>query len=223
MLKVFVTKDRPWRYLNEVERTGKAIFVYQSCISLKVTENATPPDTDWIFFSSPSGVRLFLTHFAPPEQAKIAAIGEGTAAALAEAKLNAHFIPASADTAEAVKEFAEALEDNASVLYPRSTESLLRLREVITGTQLVDWPFYEPVPDPPKHPVYDDYLVFTSPSNAKAYLKSQRVRSGQRIVAIGESTARGIMELGITGFLISASPTPEGIWQSISEDAGIPL
>ena len=221
-MKIFITRDRPWKFLNSIERTGKAVFVYRSCITLNVIEEQEPPATDWIFFSSPSGVRLFFGRFTPNDGARIAVLGEGTASALEETEYTAAFIPESPEILGSIKAFVAEIRENETVLYPRSTESLLRLHEVLSPPQLVDWPFYSTSPNPPGHPVYDDYLVFTSPSNAKAYLQSQRIRSGQRIVAIGHSTAAAIMEKGITGFLISEAPTPEAIWKCIADDAGIP-
>lgn len=221
-MKVFITKDRPWKFLNSIERTGKAVFVYRSCISLNVIEEQEPPATDWIFFSSPSGVRLFFGRFAPNEDTRIAVLGEGTASALEETDYQAAFVPDTPDVISSIKAFVCEVNDTETVLYPRSTESLLRLHDVLMPPQLVDWPFYTTSPNPPGHPVYDDYLVFTSPSNAKAYLQSQRIRSGQRIVAIGHSTAAAIMEKGITGFLVSEAPSPEAIWKCIADDAGIP-
>jgi uroporphyrinogen-III synthase len=224
VIKVFVTKDRPWKYLNYIEKTKKALFIYRSCINLKVNSVLPPPATDWLFFSSPSGVRLYLENFEMPVDTKVAVLGEGTAAALEGVQgMAIHFVPESRDVEIGVMEFASLVGPDETVLYPRSESSLLRLHSVLSPPRLVDWPFYENIPHPPSFPIYDDYLVFTSPSNASAYLSKHRVRTNQRLVAIGYSTGEQLATLGVQRYLVSEAPTPEAIWKCIAEDAGLPV
>ncbi len=221
MIKVFVSRDRPWKFFNEVARKWPVAFVYRSCIKLELIEKEEPAACDWVFFSSPMGLSLFMKHFGLRENQKVAVIGRGTAAAMAAWNREVDFLPESDSIEQAIIDFAERLEANETVLYPRSARSFKRMKEVLPSEQLIDFPFYRPEPDAPKHPVYDDYIVLTSPSNAEAYLGVQRLRSGQRLVAIGESTARRLAQLGADDYLTSDAPAPEAIWQCISKDAGL--
>lgn len=223
-MKVFVTRDRPWKYFNEIEKTRKASFTYRSCIRLKLTRSDQPPFTDWLFFSSPAGVRLFIENFELKSGTKVAVLGEGTASALEGIKeVPIHFVPEGAQPEVAVKEFAGMVQASETVLYPRSESSLLRLHDVLEAPQLVDWPFYENIPNAPDYPVYDDYIVFTSPSNAGAYLDKHRVQNSQRMVAIGYSTGAYLSQRGVRNYLVSEAPTPTALWKCIAEDAGLPV
>lgn len=223
MISVFVSKDTPWTYFEAIARRKLATFTYRSCIRLELAGLDQPPQSDWIFFSSPSGVQLFLDHYTLPAGLKIAALASGTAAALRARKVNLHFQPASDDVEASVREFAARLGPSDTVLYPRSSASLLRLHSVLSPPRLIDWPFYHTLPNPPEEAVgsHCAYLVFTSPSNANAYLDAHPPGPAQRIVAIGESTAISLRARGISNILLSESPNPEGIWKCIADDAGL--
>ncbi|MCA1750515.1 MAG: uroporphyrinogen-III synthase, partial [Flavobacteriales bacterium] len=199
-----------------------AEFTFQSCIKLSLIPGIELlPETDWVFFSSPSGVRLFFDAFSLSAKSKIAVLGRGTATALRGTGRIPDFVPETTDVQAAVEAFANLPKGNETVLYPRSSESLLRLRTAIPAESLVDFPFYLTLPDPPDAPSDADYLVFTSPSNAGAYLGMHELQRGQKAVAIGRSTATRISEEGLTDFLVSTAPTPEGVWRCIAQDARI--
>lgn len=216
-MKVFVTRNEEWPLFREIAARGEATFTFQSCIRLSLLpEVDQPPGTDWIFFSSPSGVRLFLSRFSLPDGVRAAVLGEGTALALREAGIAPDFVPQTSDVRDAVEAFAE-YSGGETVLYPRSTASLLRLRTAVTSERLIDFPFYLNSPAPPETATDADYLVFTSPSNAAAYLGEHRLAPGQQAVAIGESTASRLIELGVSGFIVSESPDAAGVWKAISE------
>jgi len=219
-VKVFVTRDEVWPLFREIADSGKASFTFQSCILLSLLPGVdSPPVTDWIFFSSPSGVRLYLSCFSLPEGTKTAVLGKGTEAALREAGYMPDFLPHTSDVQEAVEAFAKHSEGE-TVLYPHSTASLLRLRTAIPADRLIEFPFYLNSPAPPETATDADYLVFTSPSNAAAYLSKHRLAPGQRAVAIGESTASRLTELGASGFIVSDSPDAAGVWKAISYHRG---
>lgn len=219
-MRVFVTRNEEWPLFREIADSGKATFTFQSCIRLSLLPGLDPPPaTDWIFFSSPSGVRLFLSRFSLREGTKTAVLGEGTAAALRGEGYEPNYLPPTDDVQEAVEAFAKHSEGE-TVLCPRSTASLLRLRTAVPLDRLVDFPFYLNSPAPPETATDADYLVFTSPSNAAAYLSKHPLAPGQRAVAIGESTAARLAELGVSGFIVSASPDAAGVWKAISDRRG---
>ncbi len=220
-LRIFVSRNEAWQFFSALERKGKVRFHYQSCVQFVLDRQEAPPATDWIFFSSPSGLRLFLKHYDLTENVKVAVLGPGTAAALEGVHLNLRFNPGHYQVAEAIAEFARGLSPEETVLYPRSDISLQRLSKPLGKNQLLDFPFYKTLPQPPVVASDADYLVFSSPSNAEAYLGRHRATTSQRVVAIGESTGKSIYALGLRGFLISEEPRPEAIWKAIAEDAGL--
>lgn len=219
-MKVFVSRDEGWPLFREFSKRGKAEFTFRSCIKLSlIPGTGPPPHTDWVFFSSPSGVRLFFRHFSLSAKSKIAVLGRGTAAALQATGRTPDFVPETTDVQAAVEAFADLPKGGETVLYPRSSESLLRLRTAVPEERLVDFPFYLTLPVPPDNPSDADYLVFTSPSNATAYLGKHGLHAGQKAVAIGHSTAFRMSKEGLNDFLVSEAPSPEGVWRCIVRDA----
>ncbi len=143
-------------------------------------------------------------------------LGEGTAAKMEVYGLYPDFTPASADPQEAIDSFCAQLGIDETVLIARSDISLQRFRNSLPADQLVDWPFYNNHPSPPEAASDADYLIFTSPSNARSYLEAHGMKSTQIAVAIGDSTFRALQDLVTTTVLKSESPTEEFIWDVIS-------
>ncbi len=188
----------------------------KSCISLEVNREDEPPKTDWIFFSSPSGFALFLEYFGFQKNTRIAVLGAGTATRMEEYGLYPDFTPVSTEPEEAIKIFCAQLKPTETVLVPRSEISLQRFRNSLPANQLVDWPFYSNHPAPPEIASDADFLIFTSPSNARAYLDAHGIKLTQIAVAIGEATFRALQDLVATTVLKSETPTEESIWDVIS-------
>ena len=69
------------------------------------------------------------------------------------------------------------------------------------------------VVDPP----YSDaeVLVFTSPMNAQAYFSKHILAEKQRVVAIGQTTAGALRELGIATVEVAASPDERGLAEAV--------
>jgi len=51
--------------------------------------------------------------------------------------------------------------------------------------------------------------VFTSPLNAQAYFARYALLEGQKVVAIGRTTAQAIADLGISNVITAPTPTEE--------------
>jgi uroporphyrinogen-III synthase len=69
------------------------------------------------------------------------------------------------------------------------------------------------VADPPY--VDADVLVFTSPMNAQAYLTKHGLGEKQRVVAIGQTTAKALHELGIAEVEVAATPGERGLAEAV--------
>jgi uroporphyrinogen-III synthase len=176
-----------------------------------------PPLTDWIFFSSPSGVALFAKSYTLPENVKLAALGNGTAQAVKEnLSLSPAYTSASSIPEEAMADFASQVLPNETVLIPRSEQSLKKMAGILSAAVLVDWPFYRTLLSPPAEVTTASYLIFTSPSNASSYFSRYKLNDEQICVAIGSSTAEQLRDIGIQKILESKTPTEEGLWEVIS-------
>ena len=71
----------------------------------------------------------------------------------------------------------------------------------------------QPIAEPPFSAA--DVLVFTSPMNAQAYFSKHILRKKQRVVAIGETTAGALRELGVSEIEIAAEPTERGLAEAV--------
>ena len=168
---------------------------------------------DWIVFTSATALRWALRRLAELGRgaeslrpARIAAIGEGTAAALAEAGLPAHLIPLVDFQAEGLRDaLLPALAPGEPVWLPRAEQGRETLIEGLerAGHPVTVTPVYRTVPAPAGlAPVADllargevDWLVFTSSFMVRQFL--DRLPPGGRgwlprvrIACLGRVTAQ---------------------------------
>jgi len=173
-----------------------------------------PPQTDWVFFSSPKSLDLYLDHFKKPK-AKIGVIGEGTMKKAIERGLNISFSPKSTKTQKAISEFAKIIQPAHKVLYAKGEQSLNRLNDALSPDQLLDFVFYRTkAADFPQ--AQSEHLLFTSPSNVKAYFDKYPLERGQLTYAIGHSTAKALEELGHKPAGIAKEPSEKAFWEILT-------
>ncbi len=115
-------------------------------------------------------------------------------------------------TADAFRPLAQGKK----VLFPaarhsqRSVPALLG--DDITALHLVVYD-NAPLPDPPR--LEETVLVFTSPMNARAYFTRHPLLIHQRVVAIGQTTAATLTDLGITGVLVAEESTESALARTV--------
>lgn len=205
-------------------------------------------DFDWIVFTSVTTV-LALERCgavraaglaAVVGAARVAAVGEGTRAALAARGVPVHLVP---EVQSAVGLLAEWPADGAAVLLPQSSiarpalhEGLLARGcsvERVSAYDTVDWPAGEdaleesaaapPAPlDAPEQLAAEPAegraraVVLSSPSTARRFLaRCAPLPEGLLLAAIGESTAGELAALGRPADAVAAAPTPAGIVQAL--------
>lgn len=194
---------------------------------------------DWILFTSANGVRFFLWRLREAGlrptviRPKIAAIGPGTADALAREGLQAGLVAADSHS----EGFAAALRDQVGrgqrvlVVGPEVTRTVLvdALREMGAESEAVA--FYRNVSAPGVDELAEqvcrgryDVIVFTSPSTLQRLLeggwcsRSQLLRAlgSAAIVAIGQVTARSIEEAGLRAAAVAGMPSDDGIVEAVA-------
>jgi uroporphyrinogen-III synthase len=164
---------------------------------------------------SPSAIRLFAKAYTF-DGLKVAVLGKGSKKAAESLGISVSFCAKSADPAEAVAEFADQLKASETVIAASSDKSLKRLETVVPSAQLIDWPFYRNRPQSNIPQADSQYLIFTSPSNARAYFGPHSLQKSQQVVAIGRSTKECLSEMGISAF-VADNPTEKGIWEVVTE------
>ena len=245
-LTVAVTRARPQssELAKRLESLG-ARALQLPTIQTRALPGA-PPDVkpyDLLCLTSPTGVSALFERLASGgldarslSGPRIAAIGPGTAAALAE-----HGIVADVVAQRAV---AEGLLEALDLLEPPVRRALiaraLRGRELLPeqlrarGAEVEVLALYETEPAPVPAPLLRealqaDYITFTSASTVRFFLESldgaaakgfpAGLSAGTRIVSIGPITSEALRERGLQSDVEAASHDVEGLLAALLADA----
>ncbi len=179
-------------------------------------ENLSAGKYQWIVFTSPSGVRIFMDElFAKADiralaSVRIASIGKGSEKALNGYGLKSDFIPSVYDGETLGKELAEKLEEGDKVLIPRAAIGNPQLVEELQKKPNVtvdDIATYDTVYETShvldehaameSHPF--DLAVFTSASTVKGFTESLKGMDFTKVnaVCIGKQTEAAAKEYGM--------------------------
>lgn len=185
----------------------------RSLVELTPLDFGTPPQADWIFFSSGYGVRCFFKK-TTPGPSRCAALGPSTARILGQYVSHIHFI-GNGDP-QAVAETFGAVAAGQKVLFPaakNSAQTLIRL--LGNRIEAIPLPLYDNLPSPWAAPTDAQVLVFTSPMNAEAYFLKNTLRGNQAVVAIGATTARALAVLGIKEVVLASEASEPGLAEAV--------
>ena len=205
--KVFISRDlNDNSYFKKTLEAAGSTVEGRSLVDFEAAHFPALPPADWIFFSSKNGVKYFLEQQKIPKNLKIAAIGEGTAAALSDHNVKVDFVGDIDDTAAIAQKFGK-IAAGATVIFPQARQSMRTVQEQV-GDQInaVDLVVYENKPASAKGLPEADVLVFTSPLNVRAYFKDNHIKKGQEIVVIGTTTAKAVEEAGVKEYHLSYAP-----------------
>lgn len=210
-MKVFLSRDKAGLELTDFVRSSGWDLICFSCVEFSLTNADEPPEADWIFFYSPSAVRLYADNFTF-RSFRFAALGEGTVDAMRGRGFKPEFIGKSSDTSEVMSEFARVIRTGERVVQARAEKSFERLREVLQAEQILDWPFYQTQAKQEIPEATADYYIFTSPSNAEAYLQAHQLTKGAVVIVFGDSTKKAVEQYTTAKILLTEMPGEE--WAS---------
>ncbi|MEM1325733.1 MAG: uroporphyrinogen-III synthase [Bacteroidota bacterium] len=194
-----------------------------SLIEFELSSFDAVPLTDWIFFYSKRGVHYFLEGCKKldlPQDyfqyVQWACIGEGTATALRQAGYKLDFIgdgqPKNVAAAFSI------IATGKRALFPQAQWSRQSVQKLLSEhIQSIDLIVY--TNKPKSHYVMESrrILVFTSPLNAEAYFHRHDLQPGQRIVAIGNTTADALRRLGFHECTIAKAPNEQALANAVFE------
>lgn len=169
------------------------------------------PDTDWIFFSSPSAVSCYFEEYEL-KQKHIAALGKATANSLAALGYQVDFVGDDEKTpTEIGRDFFTQRTIYESIFFPLSN---LSQRNVLThrgNIHVVDLVTYDTLPI--QHVLLEkpDVIIFTSPSNAVSYFSTNNPATSGALIAIGKTTAASLEKAGYEKITVSNSPREEDL------------
>ena len=197
MKKVFITRTLTEKsiFKNELEAQG---FKTEGNSMVKFSSMEFKMDApyDWLFFYSKNAVKYFFKKVKPEQikGKKIATFGSSTAKALQEFNLKADF-HGKGDSTTVAKEFLQ-IANGKTIAFPRAKSSLKSVQTKIADkAKVVDIPVYKNIPKDKTEASNADFLVFTSPLNAKTYLSHHPIKENQRIIAIGQTTGKALVSL----------------------------
>jgi uroporphyrinogen-III synthase len=178
---------------------------------LPVPADVDPAGFDWILFTSPQGVRAFGQAGWDWGTAKVATLGSGTAAALAQFGLDDALGLQTVDGAQFAQAFMAEVSEPGRLLLPGPNRRLEEPRASLeaAGFEVRELPLYETVPVPATElpgVVFapGDIVFFCSPSTVRAFTEAWSERP--RCVTIGETTARASKA---AGFETAVADTPD--------------
>lgn len=203
-------------FLQKLQAAGFEV-VGESLIQFSAVRFTNLPESDWIFFYSKKAVRFFFENLQKTDlqiNAKLAALGEGTAEALEKQGFKPYFIGNGEPEATAINFLKVAI--NQRVLFPRAKNSRQSVQQLLQGQiEELDIVVYQNLPRQDFDIPECEWLVFTSPLNAEAYFQQYSAKSGQKILAIGETTAGALRRIGLEEIHISESPSEEALAYAI--------
>lgn len=212
--RVFISRDLKPNSIFKLELEAAGCKVHgESLLEFHQVEFNEIPEVDWIFFYSQKGVQFFFDQIRAQKitlssKIKFAGFGEKTSKVIESYSVQCDFV--GTGKAETTTPNFVKLVKGKKVLFPRaerSQRSIQRLIEEQIDTHdlivYVNFPkknFDIPTPN---------HLVFTSPLNAKAYFGKYKLEEGQKVFAIGQTTANTLLLNGVKKVICPKKPSEE--------------
>lgn len=203
-------KSEAQLFINQLEPFGYEI-ISEATIEFEALNVDSVPFTDWIFFSSKTGVEFFFSLEIPYSGvSKFAAIGSATSKALIEKNIVPHFIGDDSNIKKIAHDFSMVCKGT-SVIFPGAKNGNKSIQQEIG--QLIkahDLVIYNTISKTISHDIKADIHVFTSPSSVKSFFK--QVKNKVKIaVAIGETTANALKETEAEAVYVSPFTTEQSL------------
>lgn len=220
MRRVFISRELDSDSAFRQMLSGAAYRVFdRSLVTFSAVTFTSPPPADWVFFYSSRSVEFFLQGLArlgmqPDRYAHYAALGPGTAKRLRELGIIPDFTGSGAPEATAAAFLEKA--KGQIVLFPRAEQSRQSIQRLLSGQlKMLDLVVYHNkktenvvLPD-------TEYVVLTSPLNAQAYAAGKGFSRHQRIVAIGNTTAKALDQLGVRDYRIAGQASEVALAETV--------
>ncbi len=214
---VLITRDLKGNsfFKNVLEGNGYTVQGI-SFIETKTVAISDLPHTGWVFFASSNAVEHFFSQ--NPElkpKTKFGVIGKSTEQELKKYDRNAAFVGSIADTKVVGKKFAKAVGEE-TVLFPQAKGGLRTIQQQFAdSTKLFDLVVYETVKKENATMPEVEIVVFTSPSNVESYFEKGKITANQKVIAIGKSTEKKLLEKGIEKCVLPVSFDEVGLAEAV--------
>jgi hydroxymethylbilane synthase len=169
----------------------------ESLINFEAVQGDWPNTADWLMFSSRTAVAMFARQdHSRFVHCRFGAIGEGTARALRRLGLSVACTLDPLHLESSARAFATTVAGQ-TVAFPQAENSLQSIQAYVQDqVRVLDWVVYRNSPKAQTAIPDVQLALLTSPMNARTYLEHYPERKQQRLVAIGESTAKALRQAG---------------------------
>ncbi len=216
MKKIFISRNLKSDsiFLNRLESEGFEVRG-ESLLEFEFIPFKKIPYVDWIFFYSQKGVTFFFNHIRQnnislAENIRFAGFGNMTSEKIKSFGVECHFI--GQGSAKETTNLFLVQAKNQKVLFPRAKNSQRSVQQLIENQLvIIDFVIYKNKAKANFDIPNMDYLVFTSPLNAQTFFKKYKKQKGQKIFAIGNTTANALAELGIKEIIFPQIPSEKNI------------
>lgn len=215
-MKVFISKsaeDASWLADFCTEQTWE--LQTESMISFAPMEFEIPSDAAIIFFSSKNGVRYFLEQNTIPENMEVACIGRETARVLRKHNIEPNYIGDRSGDPKQVGEDFQNFTAGRKIFFPTSNASLHTVANLFPEDQKTIASIYETTITSKKIDESDVY-IFSSPSNVRGFLESNKISKGKTVVAWGTITDQTLEKEGIRADYVLESAQKEELLEYLA-------
>lgn len=166
--------------------------------------------SDVIFFTSPRSFDFFTAQEKISATQEIACIGAGTKNHVESKGLAVSFYGIDSSHPIKVAETFKSWLGSKTVLFPVSNISNRTVQSVLSKNQCTEVVVYNTVPRNFKMSAHPDILIFSSPSNAAAYLKQNSIHPNQKVACFGTTTQQFLIAKNIESTILT-SPDENGV------------
>ncbi|MES2588068.1 MAG: uroporphyrinogen-III synthase [Bacteroidota bacterium] len=192
---LLITKNKNEIKLLDAFCSENDIKLYaQSFISFKALENEKAIETEVVFFGSKNAFDFYLANQKHKSEIQIACIGEATKNYIQQKGFEVAFFGQHAGNPEEVSKELNLWLNKRSICFIKSTESKGTIEKYIESDFIQTLFLYETCLEEIDFQEKINVLVFTSPSNVNAFLKSNKVSEETKIIAWGKTTEKELLK-----------------------------
>ncbi|MFK8009673.1 MAG: uroporphyrinogen-III synthase [Saprospiraceae bacterium] len=213
MKKVFISRKLNSESIFKIKLENEDFEIWdESLLEFELIPFEKIPEVDWIFFYSQKGVQFFFNHIRNnnisfSKKTQFAGFGEKTAEVI-EQFTKCHFV--GTGNAKTTSPDFLKIAKGKKILFPRAQKSQRSIQQLIDNQSItIDLIVYKNFPKEHFNIPRIDYLFFTSPLNAKVFFQKYQLEKGQKVFAIGQTTAQALTDLGIKNIISPKKPSEE--------------
>lgn len=165
---------------------------------------------DVIFFTSPRSFDFFTAEETVESTQEIACIGAGTKNHIEACGFQVSFFGTDATNPDDVAEAFKSWLGKRTVLFPVSEISNRSVQKALEKEQYQEVVIYKTVSQSKAFEPIPDILIFSSPSNAAAYLEKNQVHPHQHVACFGRTTELYLQSRNIAADVLQ-SPDEAGV------------